>query len=543
MATEILDAFLISVGIDARAYQSGEREVRASFKKTREESKATFDGIEDRAKKGGQSIRSLANDVAGLVLVFAGAKSVIGFASNLISTTANASRLGETLGMTAGRVVGWEKAIESVGGAAGEADGALQAMQNTIMQWKLTPTSVNPGLLAMGIGPQDMTSGPEHLLMKIAEARKSFTAPEYASRLGMLGLPQGMIYLLEQGPKGVKKLVDEMERHAKITKRDEDAAKSFQKAMVDLSTTIEGQVRPALTKGVEMLDRLLGKADAISTAMPIAAGAVAALGISVLKAAGPWGRLAFMIGVVVSALDDLIKKNPKVRETLDNLEAPLRKFLPGWLFDRGDGVPPPDEGGGSNPAPKARGGSAPTAPPDDWAPFGLGWAGKGPTATAPSLRDQAEAAITGIGGRITSRTRSYAEQKVLFDRYEAYRQGRGPWAPLAARPGTSAHETGRALDIGNGPGISIASIAAALFSRHIPFNDLRNEGNHFHVALGARAALAGARRGSGGGSHTTTVGPITIHTTANDGHGIARDLRSALRNRSLTNQADRGLDP
>lgn len=542
MATEILDAFLISVGIDARAYQSGEREVRASFKKTREESKATFDGIEDRAKKGGQSIRSLANDVAGLVLVFAGAKSVIGFASNLISTTANASRLGETLGMTAGRVVGWEKAIESVGGAAGEADGALQAMQNTIMQWKLTPTSVNPGLLAMGIGPQDMTSGPEHLLMKIAEARKSFTAPEYASRLGMLGLPQGMIYLLEQGPKGVKKLVDEMEKHAKITKRDEDAAKSFQKAMVDLSTTIEGQVRPALTKGVEMLDRLLGKGDAISTAMPIAAGAVAALGISVLKAAGPWGRLAFMIGVVVSALDELIKKNPKVRETLDNLEAPLRNILPGWMFDRGDGVPPSKGSGGNSSAPKARGGSAPAAPADDWAPFGLGWASKGPAATAPSLRDQAEEAIKGIGGRITSRTRSYAEQKVLYDRYVAYREGRGPWAALAARPGTSAHETGRALDIGYGPGITMAKIASALFSRHIPFNDLRNEGDHFHVALGARAALAGARRG-GGGSHTTTVGPITIHTTANDGHGIARDLRSALKSRGVVGQADRGLAP
>lgn len=552
MATNIIDAFLVTFGIDTRDYAKGEREVRDGNKRLREDSKKTFDNIEDRAKKGGEAIRSLSNDVLGLVLVFAGAKSITSFATNLITSTANASRLGETLGMTAGRVVGWEKAMESVGGTTGDADAALQAMQKTITEWNLMPTAVNPGLLAMGVGPSDMTAGPEHLLMKLAEARKSFSAPDYASRLGMLGLPQGAIYLLEQGPKGVKKLVDEMEKHAKITKTDEDAAKAFQKAMVDLSNTIEGKVRPTLTFMLGEFDKFVAKVDLAKVKLPGLNDTLIVIGVTAGIIGAPFVVLAAAIGLVVSNIKDLQDAWKSFEDwynglssSTDSIFDPLRKALGMKTGEqaRRDGT---DVMG--NPIPGARAGGKPSsaatpkpAPGQSTEDFlrQQGWAVEGGGGGPGSLRDQAEGAITGIGGHITSRTRTFAQQKVLYDRYIAYREGRGPWAPLAARPGTSAHESGRALDIGYGPGISLASIAAALLARHIPFNDLRNEGNHYHVALGARAALASAHRGVG--SHSTSVGPITIHTTANDGHGIARDLHSALKSRGIVGQADRGL--
>lgn len=553
MATNIIDAFIVTFGLDARDYRKGERDVRDGFKRTREDAKSTFDDVENRAKKGGQAIRSLSNDVVGLILVFAGAKSVMSFATNLITTTANASRLGETLGMTAGRVVGWEKAMESVGGATGDADAALQSMQRTIMDWKLTPTSVNPGLLAMGVGPADMTSGPEHLLMKLAEARKNFSAPEYASRLGMLGLPQGAIYLLEQGPKGVKKLVDEMEKHAKITKTDEDAAKAFQKAMVDLSTTIEGQVRPAVTSMLKEFNAFVAKVEFAKAQLPDLNTTLVLIGVTAGIIGAPFVALAAAIALVVTNFKDLQAAwksfedwYGSVSSGTDSIMDPVRKALglkTGEEAQRdGTDVFGHPVGGGSGAPRRAPPAAGPKPAPGQSTEDFLrqqGWTIE-TVGGAGTLRDQAEAAITGIGGRITSRTRSYAEQKALYDRYIAYRQGRGPWAPLAARPGTSAHETGRALDIGYGAGVSLKSIAAALLSRHIPFNDLRNEGNHYHVALGARAAMAGAHRASSGSS-TTHVGPITIHTSAPDGRGIARDLHSALKSRGIVGQADRGL--
>lgn len=64
----------------------------------------------------------------------------------------------------------------------------------------------------------------------------------------------------------------------------------------------------------------------------------------------------------------------------------------------------------------------------------------------------------GVTIHIVSGYRTYAEQKVLYARYIAYLNG-GPYANLAAVPGTSLHETGNAadcsingVDIGNFPG-------------------------------------------------------------------------------------------
>lgn len=98
--------------------------------------------------------------------------------------------------------------------------------------------------------------------------------------------------------------------------------------------------------------------------------------------------------------------------------------------------------------------------------------------------EQAEGIIQGIGGHVTSAYRTSAEQSVLYDRYKA---GTGS---LAARPGTSDHETGHALDVAKSVGISIASIKKAFEDAGVHIKQLLDEGNHFHVAFGQQGPSA-----------------------------------------------------
>ncbi|MGO1304606.1 MAG: hypothetical protein ACTMKV_07450, partial [Sphingomonas parapaucimobilis] len=65
----------------------------------------------------------------------------------------------------------------------------------------------------------------------------------------------------------------------------------------------------------------------------------------------------------------------------------------------------------------------------------------------------ARSIIASIGGRVTSGTRTRAQQERIFADAQAGRHV-GP----VARPGTSAHERSQALDVAYGPGISVASI-------------------------------------------------------------------------------------
>ncbi len=88
-----------------------------------------------------------------------------------------------------------------------------------------------------------------------------------------------------------------------------------------------------------------------------------------------------------------------------------------------------------------------------------------------------------IGGRVTSTVRSRAEQQRLYDKYVAYKNGTGPWAALAAKPGSSNHESGQALDIAKSGGVTLAKLIAAYRQAGVSLSEALDEGSHYHIAF------------------------------------------------------------
>ena len=66
--------------------------------------------------------------------------------------------------------------------------------------------------------------------------------------------------------------------------------------------------------------------------------------------------------------------------------------------------------------------------------------------------------------QVTEAGRSRAEQQAHWDRYVRYLNG-GPWAPLAAKPGSSPHEFGNAIDTNER---LVTLLAAHGWSRPLP---------------------------------------------------------------------------
>lgn len=99
---------------------------------------------------------------------------------------------------------------------------------------------------------------------------------------------------------------------------------------------------------------------------------------------------------------------------------------------------------------------------------------------------QAEDIVRGIGGTVTSSYRSRAEQQNLYNRYLA---GTGS---LAAKPGTSLHETGQALDVAKTAGVSLASLKKAFEDAGVHLTEALDEGNHYHVGFGPKGPSADA---------------------------------------------------
>ncbi len=101
--------------------------------------------------------------------------------------------------------------------------------------------------------------------------------------------------------------------------------------------------------------------------------------------------------------------------------------------------------------------------------------------------------IESIGGRVTSGTRSRAKQEQLYAAKLAGRHD-GP----VAKPGTSLHETGNAIDVAFGPGISVASIRKAFQDEGVALRKILREPGQkvYHVEFGKAgpSAATTARR-------------------------------------------------
>lgn len=101
----------------------------------------------------------------------------------------------------------------------------------------------------------------------------------------------------------------------------------------------------------------------------------------------------------------------------------------------------------------------------------------------------ATAIIESIGGHVTSGLRSTARQAQLYADAQAGRHI-GP----VARPGTSAHERGGAIDVRYGRGISVASIRKAFLDAGVSLRKILNEPTQgvYHVEFGKAGPSASA---------------------------------------------------
>lgn len=528
MATHIMDAFIVTFGLDARSYKTGERDVRDGLKRTREDAKKTFDEFETRGAKGGQALRSLANEAAGFFLLLAGASTIKSFASNLIGGEAAAGRLSETIGVSTSRLYAWQEAVKQVGGNEGDASGALQRIATAIQSYKLTGTTgMDADLRGLGITNSDiMSKDPSEILLKMAAAGEKLGKPEFAARLQRIGIPQSTIYLLEKGRGSLEDLLKTTEDHANITDRDVKAAQKFEAAMAALSTTIGGQVLPVLTPLVEGLNDLLTNADGATAKMLGLGQSVGMVGrkwtlfMAEIKAAkdGDWSRFW-----------SLLKQ-----DWTDTTGATRNGMTPGGNAGGALMAPIRMAGGGSGGGGGGGGGAPVANSADSYIQNYLRRSG--------FTAEQSRGILAGIraeGGGVTAvNPKSGAfgigqwlgpRQRALFAKY-----GRAPSLEQQMAFLTSELKGG---DSG-GPAVGRQTTADHTMLAYITqFMRPKAGAETFGDIQRGRQYLGG----QGGGN--TTIGTIHVHTKATDANGIARELPGAIKRRGIVSQASGGMAP
>lgn len=252
--TNLIDSFVVSLGLDNRQYKDEIRQYREGVKRDRDEARKQSTEQETYTKRAASGIRQVRNEVVSLALTFAGATSIKGFVSDMLNGDAATSRLSRNLDINVTKLRAWELAAKSVGGSRESMDATFQNLNAIFEAFQNGDNGKGGVLAALGMTPADLRDLPNAIL-KLADARERLGSRRFNYLGGLLGIDQHTINLVEQGRDSLEKLIKEKERDASLTEEQGKQAEEFQKKLSALADQITGATRPAIYSLVDSFNK------------------------------------------------------------------------------------------------------------------------------------------------------------------------------------------------------------------------------------------------------------------------------------------------
>ncbi|MCD6792144.1 lytic transglycosylase domain-containing protein [Escherichia coli] len=129
MAATVIDALLVTLGLDTSDFRKGQKDVSDDLKKQREDAKKTAKEMAEQGKKAAAFFGSIKTELLALTGVTVTAGGLISLVKNTTSSLMDLSIQSKALGMTARELDGFGKAAESAGSSFERITAALQGFQ------------------------------------------------------------------------------------------------------------------------------------------------------------------------------------------------------------------------------------------------------------------------------------------------------------------------------------------------------------------------------------------------------------------------------
>ncbi|HDU4297794.1 TPA: lytic transglycosylase domain-containing protein [Klebsiella variicola] len=129
MAATVIDALLVTLGLDTSQFRKGQQEVSDDLKKQREDAKNTAKEMAEQGKKAASFFSSIKTELLALTGVTVTAGGLISFVKSTTSGLMDLSIQSKALGMSAKELDGWAKSAEAAGSSAEKISAALQGFQ------------------------------------------------------------------------------------------------------------------------------------------------------------------------------------------------------------------------------------------------------------------------------------------------------------------------------------------------------------------------------------------------------------------------------
>lgn len=549
----VIDEFVVALGLDPTGFNSGQKKVLDDFKKLKQNAQQNAKDLEQEGKRGAEYFSHMKREALGLFAVVVGANGLKNFAETTVTSFAAMGRSAQLMGVNVSQLAAFQNMIVRNGGSAASARSELEALAKQMQEWKLTGSTANRGYFSLfGANPDDNPLAIMEKFAKWAPTVSAQTANNVGSAIGLD--PETISQMI----KGQRSFNDEMERSRKLgvpSAEEIQKTQELQRAWFELRQAVTGDAQvlleeatpalvailnavahgiekfPQFTKAVLALGVALGTLNALKTAgtvlgwlMGLGGGGAAAsgaggAGAAVAGAAGPIAAVAAPVAAFLAGIGAFGKVNEGEAETLARMRG-----RQGPAVDQALGMIRGFEGFKS----------------------GAYWdknayrAGYG----SDTLTDPTTGRVTKVTAATAGVTKAMAEadlRRRVASEYLPRVQGQvgGAWARWD--PKTQAALLSMAYNYGSLPA-SVAkaaasgdavALASAMQARGVD-NKGANSGRRLAEANAVRGAVYASAAPAAGGPVTVNVGGITVNTAATDARGIARDVGGHVRQQLAT---------
>lgn len=265
MAATVIDALLVTLGLDASQFRKGQQEVSDDLKKQREDAKNTAKEMAEQGKKAASFFSSIKTELLALTGVTVTAGGLMSFVKSTTSGLMELSIQAKSLGMTAKELDGVGKAAEAAGSSVEKISAALQGFQNAKQLAKVGvyDTPVQEAAIRLNSLTHDSFNirddSAQTTFRKILESARKVTDPDIRRQiLQLVGIDDAINQRNQEG----KFLpdVDRLTKSSGITDASTKGAKEFTAAWAELGQnldTVKNQIYVGLIPTIRDLNGLL----------------------------------------------------------------------------------------------------------------------------------------------------------------------------------------------------------------------------------------------------------------------------------------------
>lgn len=220
----IIDALLVTFGLDASQYTKAQKEAAKTLLETGRKNKQVTADI-------GKQFDELGRNVLGMFLGFESATGFVKFLGGLNKGEADLGRFSKNIGLQAHEVNKWGLALELNGGKAEDAQAAFQKITQEFSQQQVTGQTgpLLTFLRARGVAIQDANGklrNQGEILEELADKTAQYGRVYQATMFRNAGLSEGEINYLTMEKKARQELIALAEKNNVLTQKStEDAAR------------------------------------------------------------------------------------------------------------------------------------------------------------------------------------------------------------------------------------------------------------------------------------------------------------------------------